>query len=88
MFVQVPTAAASLGPHGRAQLFLQAVVVPGLRLLRRLERQHLVTLHIPERPQDVIDLRLDNVDDRVVTEARVGADQHKEVRKPRDGGAV
>ena len=56
-----------------------------LNLWSHLDGLQFPPLHCAQAVQDVVELRLDHIDHRIVTQAGVWAYEQEHIRKPRDG---
>lgn len=87
MLVQVPALAAAAVPHRPLQFALHLGVETVLRLTRGHKRLSVGRIDLLDRLGDVVDLRLDHEDDRVVAQAGIGSQQEEQVGHARDGDA-
>src|SRR5829696_4566352 len=82
--VEVPAAAAAGVPDCAGQALLDLLVVGVLRLTAHLELGRTARAHGAQRVERVVRLRLQNVDDRAVSEVQVRAVEEEEVREAAD----
>lgn len=87
MLIQVPALAAAAVPHRTLQFALHLGVETILRLTRGHKRLSVGLIDLFDGLGDVVDLRLDHEDDRVVAQAGVGSQQEEQVGHARDGDA-
>src|SRR5260221_1221835 len=82
--IEVP-ACTPRGPDGAPHPLLHLLIERLLDLGPHLNGRQLAPVHQAQTVEDVIDLRLDHEDHRIVTQAGVWADEQEQIGKPRNG---
>src|SRR6185503_18306284 len=84
--VQIPAQTTAGSPDCAAHALINARDVSFLRFGSRLNGSYPISTHVYEGSQDVLDLRLQHVDDRRVSQPCVGSGDQEKVRETRHCG--
>ena len=79
--IEIPTGAPG-GPDGAAHAPLHLHIERLLNSGPYLDSPHVPPIHCAQAVQDIVDLRFDHVDHRIMTQAGVWADEQEQVGKP------